>query len=350
MFAISWKTVAKSLIGAIVVFGLALAAHNAIEQWGQESAKLDAQIDSINLQLSQSNQPRQRQALQASKSRLEQSRPRLANLRWRRIGVAALVYAMALVPPAFLLRDALVGLGQRPRIGTSIAAQLLGHAGKYVPGKAMVIVLRVGVMSGDEVGPLATTIAVFTETFIVMAVGAAVAGLVVLWLPVPLWITATALTFAVAASLPTWPPILKRIAARVSKVELAELDSRIGSGLVARGWCLALLSWLLFGVSFALVIAAIPSLTPLPPRAELYATATAAFSLAMVVGFASLVPGGAGVRELVITTVLGASIGTAHGLFAAIAMRLLSIVVEAMLALGSWLWLRYNAAQEDCKE
>ena len=66
----------------------------------------------------------------------------------------------------------------------------------------------------------------------------------------------------------------------------------------------------------------------------------------MVIGFAPLLPGGAGIRELVLATVLGTSLGTAHGLLAAIAHRVLSIVVESILAAGSWFWLRYTGDQE----
>jgi uncharacterized membrane protein YbhN (UPF0104 family) len=170
--------------------------------------------------------------------------------------------------------------------------------------------------------------------------------LVVFWLPVPAWITATAFLFALTASIPTLPPILKRVAAKVSHVDIAQIDSRIGVGLVASGWCLSLISWLLFGASFAILISAIPSPHPIPPPIELYATATAAVSLAMVVGFASLLPGGAGVRELVLATVLGVSLGPAHGLLAAIAHRVLSIIVESIMAGGSWMWLRYTDAKE----
>jgi len=341
------KVVAKWIILAIVAIGLLMASRKAIEQWKTESANLQADIDLIHQSVAKMVPGPKRTEMEQKQERLEKSRPSIANLRWGRIGIAALLYAVALVPAALVLRRALTSLGQNPRVATSIAAQLMGHVGKYVPGKAMVIVLRVSAMSVDDVRPLATTIAVFVETFILMAVGAAVAGLVVLWLPVPTWIMVTALLFAVVASLPTLPPILRRVAARVSKVKVSEIDSLFGVGLVVYGWSLSLLSWSLFGASFAVLITAIPSSSPLPPPIELYMTATAAISLAMVVGFASLVPGGAGVRELVLTTVLGVSIGAGHGLLAAIAMRVLTIVVEVILAAGSWFWLRYTVSIED---
>ncbi len=225
-------------------------------------------------------------------------------------------------------------------MGTAIAAQLVGHVGKYVPGKAMVVILRAGALRRDGVRPLAATVSVFLETFLMMAVGGAVAGIVVMWLPVPSWIAITAVLVAILASLPTLPPILRRVAARVSKVDVAEIDAKIGMGLFAAGWGWSVIGWLLIGASFTTLITAIPSSAPSPPLLELFATATAAISLAIVVGFASLLPGGAGVRELVLITVLSVSIGSVHGLLAAIAARIMFIVVESVLAGAAWIWLR----------
>ena len=67
---------------------------------------------------------------------------------------------------------------------------------------------------------------------------------------------------------------------------------------------------------------------------------TAAISLAVVIGFASLLPGGAGVRELVVTTVLSVVIGPSHAILAAIAARIMFAVCEAFVALCCWIWLR----------
>ena len=106
------------------------------------------------------------------------------------------------------------------------------------------------------------------------------------------------------------------------------------------GWILQLSTWVLIGLSFTLVIVSIPTSAPLPSPVQLYAISTAAISLAVVTGFASLLPGGAGVRELVLATVLGIMLSPAHGLLAAILVRLVHLSVEASCAGLSWLWLR----------
>ncbi len=80
---------------------------------------------------------------------------------------------------------------------------------------------------------------------------------------------------------------------------------------------------------------------------ELYLVCTAAISLAVVIGFASLLPGGAGIRELVVTTVLAVSIGTTHAILAAIAARLLFATVESLVASFCWLVLRVSVGPGD---
>lgn len=338
--------IAKFVIAIVVVIGLLFAANSAMNQWAAETEKIGAEIERIDAEIAGVNGQAREELLQ-QRERLDASVPRLGNLRWGFIGLAAMLYAAGLVPPGLLLRRALLALGQRPKVSTAIAAQLLGHVGKYVPGKAMVIVLRAGVLARDGVPALLATVSVFLETFLMMAVGAAISGLVVWWLPVPRWIAVTAVIAAVAASLPTLPPLLKLVAAKVTRVSVREVDSSIGLFLFAAGWFWSVLSWLLIGASFTAIVAAIPSARELPDIGELYAISTAAIGLAMVVGFASLLPGGAGIRELVLTTILGVALGTTHGLLAAIAARLLFMVVEASLAAVCWCRLKATETPAD---
>jgi len=77
-----------------------------------------------------------------------------------------------------------------------------------------------------------------------------------------------------------------------------------------------------------------------PADRNLYLVATAAISLGMVLGFASLIPGGAGVREYVTLLVLAPSVGTTTALLAVIAARLMFVVVETTVAAMSYLFLK----------
>jgi uncharacterized membrane protein YbhN (UPF0104 family) len=334
--------IAKWSIAAVVIVGLALAARSAVRQWESERSRIASSIVEIDRQLENISDPDQRRELQVERQKLVASLPRLGNLRWDRITLALFLYAVALVPPAMLLRSALRCLDQRPSLGTAIAAQLIGHAGKYVPGKAMVIVLRATALASDGVTAVPATVSIFLETFLMMAVGASVAAIVMVWLPVPTWMAVSSIGVALMASLPTLPPILRQVARRVTKMDGLDVRERINWRLFAAGWGWSLLSWLLVGASFAALVAAMPGPNPLPPLPQLYAIATAAICLAVVAGFASLIPGGAGVRELVLTTILGVSIGPVQGILAAIAARVAFMGVESAMAAASWVYLRHR--------
>ncbi|QDT07258.1 hypothetical protein K227x_56850 [Rubripirellula lacrimiformis] len=335
-----WMAVAKLVILVVVVIGLALAFRSAAQQWSAETAKIDLAIDELQSQADVETDPAVQRELQQQQAALNASRPHPANLNLAWLSVAAWLYALGLLPSGMLLHRAVHALGGHPKRSTAIIAQSLGHVGKYVPGKAMVVVLRGGVLARDGVRPLTSTISVFLETFLMMAVGAVVAAIATAEAPVPKWITITALVTALLAGIPTLPPILRWIAARVGGVDKQRVDEQIGWSLFFAGWGWSLLSWLLIGGSFTALIMAVPTADPVPSLIQLFPIATAAISLAMVVGFASLLPGGAGVRELVLASVLGIVISPAHGLLSAIAARVLFILVEAAMAFVCWVWIR----------
>lgn len=299
----------KIAIAAVVLVGLYWATRSAVGQWN----RIDADV-----------------------------RPSLADIRWSLIGGGAILYAAGLLPSAMLLHRAVWTLGGRPKLSTAVAAQIIGHVGKYVPGKAMVLVLRGGVLARDGVRPMTSTISVFLETFLMMAVGAVVAAIATTGAPVPQWIVTTAAVTAVMAGVPTLPPVLRRVMAIVSKRDDSIDPSRISWRLFAAGWAWSLLSWLMIGAAFTLIVAAMPSPTPVDWM-TLYPIATAAISLALVVGFASLLPGGAGIRELVLAAVLSIAVGPARGLMAAIAARIIFLTVEAVLSALVWAWLKHRS-------
>lgn len=336
--------VAKWMIAILVLGGLWIAGRSAVTQWREEKAKIQEQIASIDSELELAT-PGERNALQVRRNMLVASLPNWSSIRWHYMFIASVLYALGLLPSGFLLRRALVCLGQQPRLVTVLAAQLMGHIGKYVPGKAMVIVIRAGVLARDGVKPMQATMSVFLETFLMMAVGGTVAGIVVLWLPVPAWISVMAGGIAVVASLPTFPLVLKIVSKRLIKDFTEDAVEQIGWGLFVAGWAWSSLSWLLIGASFTMLVCSIPGFSLMgaeagPGGLELYLVCTAAMSLAVVIGFASLLPGGAGIRELVVTTVLTVSIGPTHAILAAIAARLVFATVEGVVALCCCLWLK----------
>ncbi|GAB5512617.1 MAG: hypothetical protein Rhob2KO_03420 [Rhodopirellula baltica] len=390
---------AKRLIAVLVVVGLLLAAKDAVERWQTEVAAVQIRVHALDEKLLATEPPAidqlpdqdsvdsssaDRQSLMEERTRLLQSLPTWQNVSLGSIILAAMFYAIGLLPPACVLHGALRGFHVPCSLMRATAAQLLGHAGKYIPGKAMVVVLRVSaVVSTSNTASLPAvmgdtpsrqlligraTTCVFFETLLMMSVGGALAGCLMWSTPLPQWVKWAASLMAVAACIPTLPPVMRRVIALVSKrrdrsrsvesaggatggeagsdpsthasTAAADVSSAITWPRLMSGWAWSLLSWCLIGLSFACVMKAIPAYNGLPVGHELLTVATAAISLGMVLGFASLLPGGAGVREWVTLIVLGTVTDPTHALLCVITARILFIVVESILALASHLYLR----------
>ena len=91
------------------------------------------------------------------------------------------------------------------------------------------------------------------------------------------------------------------------------------------GWIALAIGWTLNGCCLWLVISALPGANP--TNAHLAVT-LAAVTLATVGGFVSLIPGGLGVRELVMIPLLGSEFGTVIAVMAAILVRLVWLSAE----------------------
>src|SRR5262249_8486007 len=91
--------------------------------------------------------------------------------------LAGLLYLASQLPSAILWHSVLAALGQRVSIWRALRGYYIGHLGKYVPGKAMVVVLRAGLIGGPNVKISLAVVAVFYETFTTMAVGSLLAAI-----------------------------------------------------------------------------------------------------------------------------------------------------------------------------
>ncbi|MFG0288133.1 MAG: lysylphosphatidylglycerol synthase domain-containing protein [Rhodopirellula sp. JB044] len=358
-----------------------------MNRWRRETSALNAKVLELRREAANHHDPKVAAEWMREADAREASVASLANVRWGRVAASACFYALGLFPSGWVLYRCLNGFAVRCSLPRAIAAQLIGHAGKYIPGKAMVVFLRVEAVlpiagKGKPVAAAATgnitdhdegeklpgkprpigrvVTCVFFETLLMMGIGGAVAGCLLLNSSLPVWVRWCAAGMAVGSLVPLCPPVLRRllglIAARrkrkgpgisndeneFEKNDASEetFGSSITWGLLAECSLCNLLSWLLIGFSFAVLITAIPSFDPQPPMHVIAPMATASIALGMVVGFASLLPGGAGVREYVTLLVLVPLIGETQALLAVIAARLMFIVVEAILAAMSALFLR----------
>ena len=91
-------------------------------------------------------------------------------LHW--LGLAAGAYIVGLLPCWWFWCRSLRAMGQAPPAIESLQAYYIGHLGKYVPGKAMVVVLRTAFVRGPNVDTKIAATTVFVETLTMMAVGA----------------------------------------------------------------------------------------------------------------------------------------------------------------------------------
>jgi hypothetical protein len=240
----------------------------------------------------------------------------------------------------------------------------------------MVLIMRAAALKPFGASIKLTTISVFVETLTTMAVGAAIGALIVLNMDVPHWLQWMGILTAICAVTPTLPwifrPILKFRLPTDDPLSQA-LDEDYNGRLMLKGWFLSGCSWLFLGTSLYFAVLAIPianapgatadastfelldrlrydkSSIPTPELRDsnnmlltyplqrrdpfaLWVICLAACALSVVAGFVSMLPGGAGVRELVLLILLTPIVGHAAALVVAIAHRLATITGELIVA------------------
>jgi len=214
--------------------------------------------------------------------------------------LAGICYAVAYIPAAVYWRYAMQTLGQQPGVYETFRAYYIGHLGKYVPGKAMVLVLRSGLLSRERTKLPVTAASVFLETMTMMAVGAFVAALIaVLWfqqighgmqVPNSNKMLLLALGVMCGTMLPILPPVFHFVAKKC-RIELEGLRFRT----IAVGWALNIPVWFMLGLGFWLTMLGLGVQSNGVFHDVLYCTLVV--SMAVVLGFATPIPGGLGARE-----------------------------------------------------
>ena len=260
--------------------------------------------------------------------------PASLDIKW--LAASAVLYLLSLVPPGLFWRRVLIAMGQEPGRFETVRAYIIGHLGKYVPGKALVIVLRAGLIRSSRVDTTVAAVSIFYETFAMMAIGAMVAGVVIAILfRQHTMLMLLAAGSAVFAGVPVWPPVFQRLArlfgvgrrnpSTLDKVSQLRSDTLIAGSLgLAFGWVLTGLA--LFATLRAGGYASADS------TAHDVAVCIAAAALAIVAGFVSFIPGGAGVREFVLVELLAGPFGEAGALVSAVVARLLWLVAELVIS------------------
>jgi uncharacterized membrane protein YbhN (UPF0104 family) len=228
------------------------------------------------------------------------------DFRW--LGVAGVFYVSALFACGVFWYRALRALEQDARFLETMRAYYIGHLGKYVPGKAMVVVLRATLLRSHRVDTGIAAATVFLETLTWMTVGSFLAAA---YLAVHLrqqhFYLLGAIGLMLVAGLPTCPPVFIRLARRAgvgrsNPVTLGKLR-QLKYRTMAAGWALMIVGWTLMGLTFwaTLRAMAVPMNNPLGDLP----LCTAATALATVVGFIMVfIPAGLGVREAALAVLM----------------------------------------------
>jgi glycosyltransferase 2 family protein len=221
--------------------------------------------------------------------------------------------------------------------GAALRAYLISQLGKYVPGKAMVVVMRVGLSSPYGARPATAAIATFYETLVMMAAGAVVAALgFTAARPAP-WkwklvvlSAGLALAFLVVVDPIVFPRASRLVTSPIPGVG-PEAEPRFTRRLLGAGLLWSLACWVLLGLSQVAVIRAVD---PGGVRPGLWPVVAASVALATVGGFVvAVLPGGLGVREGLLMATLGRVLGSAEtAVIATLLLRLTWVAAEGAAA------------------
>ena len=248
---------------------------------------------------------------------------------------AALLYLLGMIPMWWYWHYVMLALGASPRRFSSCRAFFIGHLGKYVPGKALVVVLRASLVRGPGTTITVATVAVFIETLTMMAVGAFLAAAVLaIEFANERRFQLLALGLMLATGIPTLPPIFRMVVKRLQITRIApelrlSLDG-LTYRVLLRGWILYVVGWCFLGASLWATLKSTGS--DVAGLNESLASLTATSALAVVAGFLSLIPGGLGVREVILDRLLAPEFGVTQAIVATVLLRIVWLVTELMVS------------------
>jgi uncharacterized membrane protein YbhN (UPF0104 family) len=246
---------------------------------------------------------------------LQKSWDKINKIKWEPnyywLTISALFYSVSYIPSVFFWRYVMQLLGQHPELYESFRAYYIGHLGKYIPGKAVVVVLRAGLLNRERTRMNIAVAAVALETLNMMAVGGFLSALIVLvWFRNLInsnYLILIALGLMFFVGLPVFPPVFRRLAKRLGvgydDPNIDENLQKIRFQTVLFGWSLMSIDWLLLGLSLWASIRGVVGIDTGPLLANLPIFVLTA-TISVVAGFVLMIPGGLGVREIVIAQIL----------------------------------------------
>jgi glycosyltransferase 2 family protein len=283
------------------------------------------------------------------------------------LAVAAVLYLAGLLACA-VFYERILRCSQAPvALLPAWRAYVVSHLGKYVPGKAMVVVLRSGMVVPYGGRASTAAVATFYETLVMMGAGGLVAAagfagatrtdMVELLLggfgriELPFYRVAglSSLALGLAFLVAVLPPVFARVAGLVTlPIPGVGRDAlpRITGRLLAQGLFWSSGGWILLGLSQLSVIRSFdPAGADKVAALGLAPVVIASVALATVSGFVvAVLPGGLGVREGVLMSTLAPALGSDHAVVAAFALRLVWVAAEIIAAAVFFPWSGRSSA------
>jgi glycosyltransferase 2 family protein len=220
--------------------------------------------------------------------------------------------------------------GWQQHIGFRAAARVwaLSNLGRYVPGKIwsvtglVVLSQRAGVRGGAAAASAVAFQALVLGSGVAVVAAATPQATSAFRLAVGFLVAFVSLGFLVWGPTARW---LGRVMSASSPLEPLPLPA------VGLGAALMLVGWLTYGVAFWLLVRGL-----LPGPHLSFAVASGIFTLSYILGTLALfAPGGIGVRELVLISLLTPYLGSGGAVAASVGSRVLLTVTEAGAALLS---------------
>jgi uncharacterized membrane protein YbhN (UPF0104 family) len=299
---------------------------------------------------------------------------------------AALCYVGGQVLSTLYWRRLLGHLGYRVSLLAATRAYFVGQLGKYVPGKAMALVMRAVLVRDVGVPAGLAGLAAFYEVLVTMSAGAVVAlllflvtdpgavlaggGHALLALLRPPWpedlqldrltLVVVSLGLCLVILVPIFPPVFNRILHRVTRpfrdrgMLASEQAPRIEIAWLLEGLVMLAPVWLLWGLALACALHCVPGIV-LDWSPATLAYLTAVMGVACPAGFLVPTPGSLGAREFFLRALLAGWLAsrldvpasTALGMvvLAVLLLRLAWTATEVVTA-GSLYWIpvRYRVA------
>jgi glycosyltransferase 2 family protein len=249
------------------------------------------------------------------------------------------------------------------RLVPTLRAYLVSHLGKYVPGKAMVVVVRAAMVVPFGARASTAAIATFYETLVMMASGGLIAaagfgaasGTNRVGFAVPQWgqvelplyrlAAVCGLGCGLAFLMLVVPPVFGRLAVLVS-LPIPGMGPgampRFTGRLLGEGLLWSSGGWVFLGLSQLAVVRAFdPARMGVSMAVSLAPAVIASVALATVAGFVvAVLPGGLGVREGVLMSTLAPAIGTDQAVIASLLLRLVWVAAELVAAAILVPWFR----------